>query len=163
MPLPSSIHDRQARAGDAWSISPLPSASVSDAAAARNLFDRPGAASQFERALAGTGPILKAIRRWTTRSAPCRGSGCQNASTSSSMRWQSRMNRRTWVETRQSPARRRDQLRSIAGPAVLKFGPAETFVASGAMSPGHTGLCRLRRLAWPAHLREKPSFSTLPG
>jgi hypothetical protein len=27
----SSIHDRRARAGDAWSISPLPSASVSDA------------------------------------------------------------------------------------------------------------------------------------
>jgi hypothetical protein len=62
-----------------------------------------------------------------------------------------------------STARRRDQLRSIAGPAVLKFGPAETFVASGAMSPGHTGLCRLRRLAWPAHSREKPGFSTSPG
>src|SRR6516162_10206833 len=31
------------------------------------------------------------------------------------------------------------------------------------MSPGHTGLCRLRRLAWPAHSREKPGFSTSPG
>ena len=43
--------------------------------------------------------------------------------------------------------------------AVLEFGPAETLVTSGAMSPAYARLCRMRCLPWPAHSREKPASS----
>jgi hypothetical protein len=64
---------------------------------------------------------------------------------------------RLWLT---SSANSRSHLGIITGTAVLEFGPAERLSPVGAISPAYPRLCRPRRVASPAHPREKPGFST---
>ena len=87
----SSISNRRACAGDAWSISPFPSASVLTPPWPQIYSTDPDRRHSLEKALAEYRLLLET---YPSLGYDCQGLGCRNVPTSSSMHWQSRCHRR---------------------------------------------------------------------